>query len=226
MNLRIVIAIFPTDVPIVHPRVLRQALLTGTMADLADQKLAPDRGPGRLRVLHPVPDLRRESGTIDCRPTALVEVLPRRYTPVVMGHQTSATCGTVSINKPTFVMTPPVTGVTESAPSIGGTRPVITMRATTMIRQDHRIMTTTAVTMKEIAMDPGMRPPAAGLLITTVQPLRDSRPYLGVRVRCRLIRLGPLLNPDYLHHPLRLSLNIKYRILQSLSRSQKSPLPL
>ena len=122
LNSRIVIAIFPTDVPIVHLRVLRQARLTGTMAGLEDQKLALDRGPDLLRVLHPAPDPRRESGLTDCRPTALVEVHPHRYTLVVMGRQTSATYVTVSINRPTFAMTLPVIGVTASAPSIGGTR--------------------------------------------------------------------------------------------------------
>lgn len=122
LNSRIVIAIFPTDVPIVHLRVLRQARLTGTMAGLAGQKLARDRGLGLLRVLHPAPDPRRESGPIDCHPTVLVEVHSHHHTPVVMGHQTFATCVTVSINRPTFVMTPPVIGVTASAPSIGGTR--------------------------------------------------------------------------------------------------------
>jgi hypothetical protein len=225
MNSRIVIAIFPTDVLIVHLRVRHQALLTGTMADLAGQKLALDRVPGLLRVLHPAPDPRRESGPTDCRPTALVEVHPHHYTPVVMGHQTSATCVTVLTNRPTFVMTPPVIVITVSAPSIGGTRQVITMRATTMIHQDHRIMTT-AVTTKEIVMDPGMNLPAAGLLITTVQSLRDNCPYHGVRARRRPIQLGPLLNPDYLRHPLPLLLNFKYGILQSPSRSQKSPLRL
>lgn len=119
---RIVIAIFPTDVPIVHRRVLRQAPLTGTMVGLAGQKLARDRGLGLLRVLHPAPDPRRESGLTDYHPTVLVEVHSHHYTPVVMIHQTSATCVTVSINRPTFVMTLPVIGVTASAPSIGGTR--------------------------------------------------------------------------------------------------------
>lgn len=226
MNTRIVVAILPTDVPIVHLHVLRQALLTRTMADLAGQKLALDRGPGRLRVLHLAPDPRRESGPTDCRPTALVEVHPRRYTPVVLGHQTSATRVTISTNRPNFVMTPPVIDVTASAPSIGGTPRAITMRATTMIRQDHRIMTIMAVTTKETVMDPGMNLPTAGLLITIVQPLQDKRPYLGVRVHRRPILPGLLLNPDYLHHPLPLSPNFKYGTLQFLSRSQKSPLHL
>jgi hypothetical protein len=122
LNSRIVIAIFPTDVPIVRRRVLRRAPLTGTMAGLAGQKLARGRGLGLLRVLHPAPDPRRESGLTDCHPTVLVEVHSHPYTPVVMGHQTSATCVTVSINRPTFGMTPPVIGGTASAPSIGGTR--------------------------------------------------------------------------------------------------------
>lgn len=122
LNSRIVIAIFPTDVPIVHRRVLRQAPLTGTTAGLAGQKLARDLGLGLLRVLHPAPDPRRESGLTDCHPTVSVEVHSHHYTLVTMRHQTSATCVTVSINRPTFVMTLPVIGVTANAPSIGGTR--------------------------------------------------------------------------------------------------------
>lgn len=224
MNSLTVIAILPTDVLIVHLRVRRQALLTRTMVDLAGQKLAPDRVPGLLRVLHPAPDPRRESEPTDCRPTASVEVHPHRYTPVVMGHQTSTTCVTVLTNRPTFVMTPSVIVVTASAPSIGGTRRAITMRAITILHQDHRIMTTLAVTTEEIVMNPGMNLPAAELLITIVLSLRDNFPYLGVRARRHPIQLGPLLNPDYLRRPLPLRLSFKYGILQSPSRSQKSPL--
>jgi hypothetical protein len=81
-----------------------------------------------------------------------------------------------------------------------------------MILRDPRITTTTAVTPKEIVMNPAMNPLGAGLLITTVQSLRDNNPYLGVRARHRPIQLGPLLNPDCLRRPLPLSLHLKYGI--------------
>ncbi len=203
---------------------LCQALLTVSMADLGGQKLVLDPGLGLLRVLHLVLDPRRESGPIDCRPTASVEVRPHRYTLVVTGHQTSATCVTVLINRPTSVMTPPVIGVTTSAPSIGGNRQATTTRATTMIRQGHHIMTITSVTWKEIGMPPGMNPLVAGLLITTVRSHRDNCPCLDVHAPRRPIQLGLLLNLDYLRPPLPLYPNFKSVILQSPCRSQRTPL--
>ena len=93
-----------------------------------------------------------------------------------------------------------------------------------MILRDPRIMTTTAVTTKEIVMGPGMNPLATGLLTTTVQSHRDNSLYLDVRARRRPIQLGPLLSLDCPHRPLPLSLNSKYGILPSPSLSQKSPL--
>lgn len=95
-----------------------------------------------------------------------------------------------------------------------------------MILRDPRITTIMAVTMKEIVMDPDMNPVGVGLLITTVQFLRDNNPYLGVRARHRPIQLALLLNPDCLRRLLPLSPHFKHGILQSQSLSPKSPLHL
>lgn len=175
MSHRIVIASLATDVGIDNLRVLRKALLSATMADLAGRKSALGRALGHL---HRDPCLHQGNRLTDYHHTALPEARHHHYFLVVTTElPILATCVTVTALTHSPGMILPVIGVMTRGVTIAENRRRIIMPATTMSPQDHHIVTTTIGATKGTLMGLGTSPLMAGLWpMTTVQSPHNNPP--------------------------------------------------